>query len=302
MQPVLRDLFLDLAIDRRIDEFFDIDRLSVASRRALRPCGHFLIQTAPPTSATFACSSSQASRAQLRISRERNSTPSPSRSLEPIATQREERILVQSTTNVFQFDEWLVEAFETCLEDLAGIGRRDAIHLDLVLGDAIPGGLRDDTIVAVGQQRLLHAGRDDEQVGSMIEERVQESDEGLQLLGVEVIDLVDAEDQGLMAIEGQTGECPQDLLGLLVVADHGRRGAFGLQAERSGDLGVDLVSREPGEGLGRQSSPRRIVGPFGASMPVELEQDLVGVATLGRLLEIVPVSLEALARVAGSRG
>ena len=84
----------------------------------------------------------------------------------------------------------------------------------------------------------------------------------------------------LVAHEGQSGEGQQDLLDLLVVADHGRLGPSTFRPKRPGDLGVDLVAREPGEGLGRQASPGRIVGLLGAGMPAELEQDLVGVATV----------------------
>ena len=54
----------------------------------------------------------------------------------------------------------------------------------------------------------------------MVEQGVEEPGEGLELVGVEVLDLVDAEDERLTADEGQPGEGQQDLLDLLVVAEH----------------------------------------------------------------------------------
>ena len=65
----------------------------------------------------------------------------------------------------------------------------------------------------------------------MVEQRVEEPGEGLQLVGIEVLDLVDAEDERLLADEGQLGEGQQDLLDLVVIAQHDRFLAVDLQAE-----------------------------------------------------------------------
>ena len=51
----------------------------------------------------------------------------------------------------------------------------------------------------------------------MVEQGVEEPGEGLELVGVEVLDLVDAEDERLSADEGELGQGQQDLLDLLVV-------------------------------------------------------------------------------------
>ena len=82
LQPVLRDLLLDLAVDGRVDEGLDSDSRLPGSRdgRHTRPA----LDPGPAAEASdLACSSSQASRAQFRMSRGRNSSPSA----EPLVSQ-----------------------------------------------------------------------------------------------------------------------------------------------------------------------------------------------------------------------
>ena len=90
--------------------------------------------------------------------------PSTELLIEPRPAEREECILVDATPDGLDLQERVVEPLQPSLEDLSGIGERNAIQLDLVLGDPVPGGLRDHAVVAIGEQGLFHAGGDDQQV------------------------------------------------------------------------------------------------------------------------------------------
>ena len=145
LEPVLRDLFLDLAVDGRVDELLDAggrlsrDRprsfawgqplIQAATAEVERPSPARLPRRRGPRSGYRAAGS----RVRRRAARSSHSRPSG----KSVSSWSRRRTLVH-------FEERLVEPLEPCLEDLAGVGRRDALHLDLVLGDAVPGRLRDD--------------------------------------------------------------------------------------------------------------------------------------------------------------
>jgi hypothetical protein len=71
--------------------------------------------------------------------------------------------------HLVDLDEWLVEPLQSRLEDLAGVGPRHPLQVDLVLGDPVPGRFGDHVLLAVREQRLLHPGGDDQQVGGVVQ-------------------------------------------------------------------------------------------------------------------------------------
>src|SRR4051794_4917888 len=109
-----------------------------------------------------------------------------------------------------QLPEGLEEPLQARLEDLPALGPVDAPELDLVFGDPIPGGLLNQSILPAFQQGLFHARDDDQQVLAMIDDRVEEAGERAELVRVEVVDLIDAEDKGLTIGPGQKGKSQQD--------------------------------------------------------------------------------------------
>ncbi len=105
----------------------------------------------------------------------------------------------------------------------------------------------------------------------MIQQGMQEPCERFDLIRVEVLELIDADDERLLAHEGQMCECQQDLLDLVVVNHHSRLGVFDLQSKGPGDLRVDLVAGQPGDRIGRQPPPSRIVGLLRSGVTEELK-------------------------------
>ena len=107
---------------------------------------------------------------------------------------------------------------------------------------------------------------------------MEEAGERLELVGVEVVDLVDAEDERLVADLRQVGQREEDLLDGLIVRQGGRLLPLDLQPQPRRRVRVDLLAREPGQG--RQRQP--LVGGLGRLPRVrvleELEEHVIDVA------------------------
>jgi hypothetical protein len=89
----------------------------------------------------------------------------------------------------------------------------------------------------------------------LVDQRVEKLDQGPQLVRVDVVDLIDAEDKRLVAEARELGQRKKDLGNLLLIPKHDPFLAAGSQTEGAGDVGVDFVSREPSDRFRGQVSP-----------------------------------------------
>src|SRR5262249_51368362 len=116
--------------------------------------------------------------------------------VEPRASEWEERIAGAQSLYLLELAEGRDELLDARAHEEACLLVTESRELDLVLGDPIPRGLGDDAGLAEAKHALLHARDDNREVLAVIEERLEEARERDDLVFVEVVDLIDAQDEG----------------------------------------------------------------------------------------------------------
>src|SRR5690348_1550438 len=116
-----------------------------------------------------------------------------------------------------------------------------------VLGQPGPGRFRDHALLGVTEKRLLHTRKNDEEVSGAVKEVVKELRQGGHAVGTQIVHLVEAEEEGLAAVERQLREGHKHLLDLLVVSqlDAVFGAAAGAKPQSPRLVGVERVAREP---------------------------------------------------------